>query len=109
MHLLVRRTLADGLRQFTDLLGQPGNGRGHAPGTITFAVRALDEVLQFPDVHDPTVEGEASAGECVLDQLIDDTDLLLTRGPHLHFAVSTDDGEEREPVHSICRGGVHFG
>ena len=52
---LRRRAFAHRLRQLTEFLSEPGHRRGDAPVSVSFPVGAVDDVLEFPEVHVPTV------------------------------------------------------
>lgn len=49
------RSLANRLRQFAHFFGQPGDGRGNSPFTITLTEGALDDRLEFREIHAVTV------------------------------------------------------
>jgi hypothetical protein len=49
------RTLANGLGQFTQFLGQPRNGRRNSSCTIAVSERLFDDLLEIGDFHEVTV------------------------------------------------------
>lgn len=53
MYLILTRALANSLSQFTDLLSQPGDRGRHPAIPIAVSVGALDDVLEFAEIHDP--------------------------------------------------------
>jgi hypothetical protein len=51
VQLLRLVTLAHGLAQLAQLLGEPGDRRGRAPAAVALAVRARHEPLEVIQVH----------------------------------------------------------
>jgi hypothetical protein len=56
VELLSSGSLANGLGQFADFLGQPRNRRSNTTVAIAVTVRALDHVLQLGKVHGARVD-----------------------------------------------------
>lgn len=48
---LMARPLADGLGEFAELLGEPGDGRGDPAVPVAVPVGPFDHVLEFAEVH----------------------------------------------------------